>query len=99
MDPTSFRFLLTMPGDSRLVGAIRELTNQAGAYAKLPTDEAGVFVQRVAAAAESVIAATGLQDAPIEFRFYRNADTLRVTITWRDRDSEERREVEQKFSA
>lgn len=99
MDPTSFRFFLAMPGDSRLVGAIRDLTTLAGTYAKLPSHEAGAFVERVAAATASAIAETGVQDAPVEFRFFRSAHVLRVTISWRTNGAEQRREVEQKTSA
>jgi hypothetical protein len=98
MDPTSFRFVLTMPGDSRLVGVIRELTTQAGTYANL-TGGATAFAEQVADATEAVISETGVQDAPIEFRFFRSNDLLRVTITWRTNGSERRREVEHKTSS
>jgi hypothetical protein len=99
MDPTSFRFLLTMPGDTRMVDTIRELTAQASAYARLASDESRAFAQRVVVATESAIAATGVQDAPIELRFFRSADVLRVTVTWRSNGTEQRRDVEQKISA
>lgn len=99
MDPTSFRFLLTMPGDERLVGAIRELATHAGVYAKLPSEEAGAFVERVASAAESLIADLSARDVPLEFRFFRSPDLLRVTITCRTNGSEVQREVEQRTSA
>jgi hypothetical protein len=99
MDPTSFRFFLTMPGDSRLVGVIREVSTHAGSYAKLSTDETGAFVERVADATASAIAATGVQDAPIEFRFFRSAGVLRVTISWRSGNGEDRCDVEQTTSA
>jgi hypothetical protein len=98
MDPTSFRFLLTMPGDTRLVDVIRELTTQAATYAQLATEATSAFAQLVAKAAESAIAATGVQDAPIEFRFFRSPDVIRVTITWSTNGSEERREVEHRTS-
>jgi hypothetical protein len=99
MDPTSFRFVVTMPGDSRLVGVIRDLTAQAGSYAQLAGEVSGAFAQQVADATLSAIAGTGVQDAPIEFRFFRSTDILRVTITWRTNGTEQRREVEQKTSA
>jgi hypothetical protein len=99
MDSTSFRFFVTMPGDSRLVGAVRDLANQAGAYANLAASETGAFVQQVAAATESAIAATGVQDSPIEFRFFRSADVLRVTITWHANGADGQREVEHKTPA
>jgi hypothetical protein len=99
MDPTSFRFLLTMPGDLRMVDTIRELSTHAGTYARLAREESRAFAQQVVDATECAIAATGVQDAPIELRFFRSADRLRVTITWRANDAEERREVEQKISA
>jgi hypothetical protein len=99
MDPTSFRFVLTMPGDARLVGIIRDLTSQAGTYAMLDGEATGTFTQQVADATESAIAETGVRDVPIEFRFFRSSDLLRVTITWRRNGTEQRRDVEQKTSA
>lgn len=98
MDTTSFRFLLTMPGDPRLVSIIRELTTQAATYAKLETGDTSALAQRVTDAAEAAMA-TGIHNAPLEVRFVRNADAIRVTITWRANGTEERREVEHRISA
>ena len=88
-----------MPGDARLVPAIRDLTTQAGTYANLPADQTTSLAERVVDATASLISATGAADAPIEFNFFRSRDTLRVTLTWRENGSEQRREVEQKTSA
>jgi hypothetical protein len=96
MDPTSFRFVLTMPGDLRLVGVIRDLSTQAGTYAKLGSDASHAFAQQVVDATESAIAETAVQDAPIEFRFFRSPDVLRVTLAWRANGTEQRRDVEHK---
>lgn len=94
MDPTSFQFRLTMPGDSRLVGAVRNLSLQAASYAKLTSEAGRAFAQNVTNATESAIESTGVQDAPIEFHFDGAAGTVRVTISWpRNNGSRETREV------
>jgi hypothetical protein len=99
MHPTSFQFVLSMPGDSRLVPTVRDLTAHAAIYAKLASDVSQRFAQRVAEATESAIDATGIHDAPIEFRFAGDARALRVTITWSQNGSRASREVEQSLSA
>jgi hypothetical protein len=80
MDPSAFQFTLTMPGDSRLVGAVRDLTSHAAGYAKLAADSSRSLADQVATAAETAIAATHAHDAPIEFRFDANEEAIHVTI-------------------
>lgn len=93
MDPRCFQFVLTMPGDSRLVGAVRDLTAHAASYAKLATDASRSFANEVAAAAQSAIDSTGIQDAPLEFHFDGTADAIRVTLSWSRNGSRETREI------
>lgn len=99
MEPTSFQFVLTVPGDNRLVGAVRDLSAHAATYAKLSGDMRESFATRVADAMQSAIDATGIQDAPIEFRFARTADALRVTLSWAQNGSRKTREVLQHLTS
>ena len=80
MDATSFEFTLSMPGDARLVGAVRDLTTHAASYAKLDGARAQVLAAQVTAAAEAAIEASGAQDSPVDFRFVREGATLTVSI-------------------
>jgi hypothetical protein len=95
MDPTSFQFVLTLPGDNRLVGAVRDLSAHAATYAKLPGDVIQSFARKVADEMQSAIDNTGIQDAAIEFRFSGTADALLVTLSWSRNGSRETREVRQ----
>ncbi|MDP1571481.1 MAG: hypothetical protein Q8L86_15920 [Vicinamibacterales bacterium] len=69
-----------MPGDVRLVGAVRDLAAHAAAYAKLEARVADGLARQVAAATEAAIVASGAQDAPVDVRFVREAGTLTVSI-------------------
>lgn len=80
MDATSFEFTLRMPGDPRLVGAVRDLTAHAASYAHLEAGAASVLASQVTAATEVAIAASGAQDTPVDFRFLREGGTLSVSI-------------------
>ena len=69
-----------MPGDARLVGAIRDLVAHAAGYVQLGADAtAGLTGQVERAAADAV--ALVVRDAPIELQFTGEADALRVVIT------------------
>ena len=98
MHPTSFQFVMSMPGDSRLVPAVRDLTAHAATYANLAADVSQRFAQKVAEATESVIDKTGIHAAPIEFRFDGDQRAVRVTITWSQNGSRASRQVEQSLS-
>jgi hypothetical protein len=98
MEPTSFQFVLTMPGDSRLVAAVRDLSVHAATYANAGPEVGKRFAQQVAEAAETAIRATGLQDAPIEFRFDGSARAVCVTISWSQNGFRRSREIEQLLS-
>jgi hypothetical protein len=99
MEPNSFQFVLTLPGDHRLVGAVRDLTAHAATYAKLSSAVSQSFAQKVADEMQSAISATGIQDAPIEFRFNGTADTLLVTLSWSRNGSPETREIRQQLTS
>ncbi len=70
-----------MPGDARLVEAVRLLAVQAAGYVNLsPRAGAGLagLVQR---ATESAIAASGNHGAPIELHFSGDPQTVNVRVT------------------
>lgn len=81
MTPTSFDFTVTMPGDNRLVGAIRELTRQAGGFARLPAEATNDLAGHVERATGDAIAATGAEDVPIAFRFSGTDEAVGVEIS------------------
>lgn len=99
MEPHSFQFTLTMPGDARLVPTVRELAAQVASYAKLTAEAGESFAQQVAAEAESTIAATLAPNAPLEFRFDGDARTIRVTISWSHNGTRKARHIERPISA
>ena len=80
MTPTSFAFTLTMPGDLRLVGAVRQLAAQAAGYAQLPADASAALAGHVERAAEAAVEALGTRHAPIELRFSGDETALNVHI-------------------
>ena len=81
MTPNSFEFSLTMPGDSRLVGAIRGLTAHAAGYVHLAREIADGLADEVARATEAAIASTDTQSAPIDVRFAGNDAAVLITIS------------------
>ena len=99
MEPHSFQFVLTLPGDHRLVGAVRDLTAHAATYPMLPGAVTLSFPNTVAHVLLSAIDTTGVHDAPIEFRFNGTADALLVTLSWSRNGSRETREVRQHLSS
>ena len=81
MTPTEFDFTVTMPGDSRLVGAIRQLTTHAAGYAHLSADAAERLAGHVEHATEQAIAASRVRTGTIEFRFSADAESLAITFS------------------
>ena len=73
--------MLTMPGDSRLVGAVRLLAAQAAGYAQLPPEAGSGLASHVAAATEAAIASTNSDHAPIELRFSGDEGMVSVHIS------------------
>lgn len=81
MTPTSFDFTVTMPGDARLAGAIRQLAAHAAGYAQLAPEAKQHLAGHVASATEAAIAAAMADHAPIEFRFSGGEDEIEVVIS------------------
>jgi hypothetical protein len=81
MTPTEFDFTVKMPGDSRLVGAIRQLVAHAAEYAQLPAKAGDKLADHVERATEVAISASKVQSALIDFRFTANPDAILVVFT------------------
>ena len=80
MTPTSFEFTLTMPGDPRLVGAIRQLTAHAAGYAQLSAEAGATLAGHVERAAETAVEVSRNPQAPIELRFSGDEGAIHVHI-------------------
>jgi hypothetical protein len=78
VSPESFNFTVTVPGDARLVGVVRDLCAHAAGYAKLPASSAGSFCDRVAEAATAAVARS--PEAPCPLVFDCAGGELRVTV-------------------
>lgn len=81
MTPTEFDFTVTMPGDTRLVAAIRQLTAHAAGYAQLSADDSEELADHVERATQTAIAAAKMPPAPIEYRFTADRETLVVVFS------------------
>ena len=81
MRPDSFEFTVTMPGDSRLLGAVRLLTSQAAGYAQLSPEAGRDLANEVERAADAAMTATAGKDEPIEFLFSGDATAVTVRIS------------------
>lgn len=81
MTPTSFEFTLTLPGDARLVEAVKGLTVHAAGYAQLGESAREGLAGQVAAATEAAMAATPNGGAPIDLRFTADAEALTVVLS------------------
>jgi hypothetical protein len=81
MTPTEFDFTIKMPGDSRLVSAIRQLTAHAAGYARLAPEAGDAFAAHVERATEQAITASKAQTALIEYRFTADADAIVVVFS------------------
>lgn len=78
MSPESFKFTLTVPGDARLVGVVRDLCAHAAGYARLSEPAGASFCDRVLQAAESAVAAGPGRPCPLAFDC--SDGELRVTV-------------------
>lgn len=79
MTPTAFEFTVTMPGDDRLVSAIRHLTAHAAGYAQLDGAAGEELAREVQDASDVAVAAAA---ATIDYRFNGNAETLTVVVSF-----------------
>ncbi|MGQ0737118.1 MAG: hypothetical protein ACT4QD_26160 [Acidobacteriota bacterium] len=79
MTPTSFAFTLTMPGDQRLVGAVRQLAVQAASYAQLPAVDREQLAGHVERATEAAVASTS-EAHQIDVEFSGDEQALQVLI-------------------
>lgn len=81
MTPTDFEFTVTMPGDARLVGTVRQLAAQAADYAQLTAGAGEGFAGHVARATEAAIAEAPAPP-PIHVRFAGGERAIDVVISW-----------------
>ena len=81
MTPTSFEFTLTLPGDARLVEAVKGLTVHAAGYAQLGDSAREGLAGQVAAATEAAMAVTSNGGAPIDLRFTRDDEGVTVVVS------------------
>jgi hypothetical protein len=82
MTPTSFEFTLTLPGDPRLVGAVRALTSHAAGYAHLNVAARDDLASQVVAATEAAMASVAGADAAITLHFTGDDARLNVIISF-----------------
>jgi hypothetical protein len=87
MTPTSFEFTLILPGDQRLIGAVRLLAAQAAGYAQLTADASEILAAHVARATETAVTAGGDARATIRVRFSGDQATVHVVISCATRSS------------
>lgn len=81
MTPESFELKVTIPGDARLVGAIRQLAAHAGEYAGLSPDARGDLAGHVERAAETAVAASGSERESVDVEFLGHSGGLDVVIS------------------
>ncbi len=72
---------MTLPGDARLIGAIRQLAAHAADYARLTTDACDRLASEVERAAAVAISSTQVSDAAIEVRFSGDHSAVNVVIS------------------
>jgi hypothetical protein len=82
MTPTSFEFTVTMPGDARLLGAIRLLAAQAATYAQVPAGAGDGFAGQVEQAVQDAIGSGGSRVVPIQLGFSGDDGAVTVTISY-----------------
>jgi hypothetical protein len=78
VSPESFNFTVTLPGDDRLVGVVRDLCAHAVGYAQMPEAAGAAFCTRVADAAVQAVASRPGHACPLVFDCTNGE--LRVTV-------------------
>ena len=81
MTPNEFDFTVTIPSDSRLVAAIRQLATHAAGYAQLPAPAGEQLAGHVERATQAAISASKVQSALIEYRFTADLDAIVVVFS------------------
>jgi hypothetical protein len=81
MTPTDFEFTVVLPGDARLVAAVRQLAMQAAGYAQLSSAIAERLAGYVEQATHEAIAATRVHTAPIDLRFSGDGSAVAIQIS------------------
>jgi hypothetical protein len=81
MTPTDFEFTVVLPGDARLVAAVRQLAKQAAGYANLSAAIAERLAGYVEQATHEAIAAARAQMAQIDLRFSGNESAVAIQIS------------------
>ena len=99
MTPTEFEFRVTMPGDERLVGAIRQLTAHAAGYARLNAAQGEELASEVERATTDAISAAAAPAALIELHFSGSTEAIVVTVHWTTQGSRQTRHIRQRLSA
>jgi hypothetical protein len=79
MTPTDFEFTLTLPGDTRLIGAVRQLAAQAAGYAQQTSDAGERLATHVERAIAVIVDAT--PSTSVHARFSGDAQAIDVVIT------------------
>ena len=82
MTPTDFEFTVTMPGDVRLIGAVRQLAAQAADYAQLNAEAGEGLAGHVERATQTAIASAVAQHAPVHVRFTANQGAVDVFVSY-----------------
>lgn len=78
MSPESFSFTVTVPGDPRLVGVVRDLCAHAAGYAKLSEAAGAALCEQVSAAATQFVG--DRPDTPCPLHFTCAGGELRVAV-------------------
>jgi hypothetical protein len=80
MTPTDFEFTVTLPGDARLIGAVKLLAAQAAEYVQLTPDATDRLADQVERAAEAAITSSAVPHHLIQVRFSADPQAIDVVI-------------------
>jgi hypothetical protein len=81
MTPTAFEFTVTMPGDVRLLEAIRLLALQVAGYAKLTADATAALAADAERETQAAMTSATHGYSPIEVRFSGDESGVSIRIT------------------
>ena len=81
MTPTDFEFSVEMPGDVRLLGAVRQLAAHAAGYAQLTAEAGQGFARLVERATEAAMAVLTAPQSAISLRFAGSGRAIDVLIS------------------